>query len=63
MTDQAVTAPPGTFKRLLLRKFGARHCDHFFRVVVFRGRMFLKCDHCIAETEGFRIYQPLKGGR
>jgi hypothetical protein len=50
-------------KRLLLKKLGQRACAHFFRIVAFRGRLFLRCDYCQAETEGFEIYRPLRGGR
>jgi hypothetical protein len=50
-------------KRLLMAKFGQRSCKHFFRIVHYRGRMFLRCDYCPAETEGFQVYQPLRGGR
>ena len=59
-------SPVVRFKRLVLRRIGAIRCGgrrgHAFAVVAFRGRMFLRCD-CGAETEGFHIYTPLKGGR
>jgi hypothetical protein len=53
----------GQARRLWLRKVGPRPCVHVFQIVIFRDRMFLKCDYCPAETEPFRIHAPLKGGR
>lgn len=59
----ARAAQPGRLRRLLLAKLGQRTCRHFYRLVTFRGRMFLRCDYCPAETEGFQVYTPLRGGR
>lgn len=53
--------PPSSWTRvtrLLMAKYGQLTCRHFYRLVKRRDAMFLKCDFCDAETEGFQIGPP-----
>jgi hypothetical protein len=54
-------APHERFKELLMEKFGSLRCNHDYRLMKFRGHMWLQCDACDARTEGFRVYTPLRG--
>ena len=66
MNEPLQTAPgPGErLKELLVEKFGSLTCRHEpLTLVAFRGRMFLRCTDCGFETEGFRVYTPLRGQR
>lgn len=47
--------------RLALHKLGQVTCRHTYNLVMFRGRLFLRCDGCGQETCGFVVYTPLKG--
>ncbi|HVL65775.1 MAG TPA: hypothetical protein VM364_00805 [Vicinamibacterales bacterium] len=47
--------------RLAVEKVGQATCRHTYALVIFRGRMFLRCSACNRETRGFVVYEPLKG--
>lgn len=55
--------PAERIRELLMEKFGSLKCRHAYALITFRGYMFLRCSVCGAESEGFRVYTPLRGGR
>lgn len=62
----SVQSTPGAgerLKELLVARFGSLRCAHVYAVISFRGRLFLRCSDCGAETEGFTVYTPLRGGQ
>lgn len=60
-TDRVMALRAPEMVRLALVKIGQATCRHAYVLVPFRGRMFLRCDCCGRETEGFIVYTPLKG--
>lgn len=67
MPNAAIVPPspgPGArLKELLVEKFGSLTCRHrALGLVILRERMFLRCDDCGFETEGFTVPTvPLRG--
>jgi hypothetical protein len=65
--ETAIIPPaPGPSKRvreLVMEKLGSLRCRHAYTLVTFRGVLFLRCTVCGAESEGLRVYTPLRGGR
>lgn len=47
--------PSQRLKELLIAKFGSLKCRHTYVLMLHQGRMFLRCDSCGTETEGFRV--------
>lgn len=53
MTD--APSPSQRLMELLVARFGSLKCRHTYVLVIKGGRMFLRCDRCPHETEGFRV--------
>ena len=45
-------------KELLIAKWGSLKCDHSYVLMLRKGRMFLQCDSCGLQTEGFSVASP-----
>lgn len=53
-----VTPAPTPSQRLvelLVSKFGSLKCRHTYVLMIHQSRMFLRCDQCGLESEGFRV--------
>lgn len=47
--------PTQRLVELLIAKFGSLKCRHSYSLVMDGSRMFLRCDSCGTETEGFKV--------
>lgn len=61
--NTVIPPAPGALARvreLLVEKFGHLRCTHAWMLLTYRGSMFLRCTNCGAESQGFRVYTPLR---